>query len=180
MGFLPQVHEFNRDSHYFYGHYYAVQAMWHAGGEYWTKWYPAIRDALVARQADDGSWNDCDLHGIRHQHGLHHPADAQQLPADLPALAIDPWLRCYVCPARLRWRHGRPRRRAAESPLGGAGRRRAVSRRSWSGADAAWNAAVSPTAGRRTRDSCRPRPGLLGRAGRTGAAERRSFWPAAA
>ncbi len=58
MGFLPQANEFNRESHYFYGHYYAVQAMWHAGGEYWSKWYPAVRDALVARQAEDGSWND--------------------------------------------------------------------------------------------------------------------------
>lgn len=58
MGFVPQVNEFNRESHYFYGHYYAVQAMWHAGGELWAKWYPAIRDSLVARQAEDGSWND--------------------------------------------------------------------------------------------------------------------------
>jgi prenyltransferase beta subunit len=57
-GFMPQANEFNRESHYFYGHYYAVQAMWHAGGEYWAKWYPAVRDALVARQADDGSWAD--------------------------------------------------------------------------------------------------------------------------
>ena len=58
MGFMPQAHEFNRESHYFYGHYYAVQAMWQAGGEYWAKWYPAVREALVARQAEDGSWND--------------------------------------------------------------------------------------------------------------------------
>jgi len=58
MNFLPQGNEFNRESHYFYGHYYAVQAMWHAGGEHWARWYPAIRDALVARQAEDGSWND--------------------------------------------------------------------------------------------------------------------------
>jgi hypothetical protein len=58
MGFIPQANEFNRESHYFYGHYYAVQAMWHAGGEYWSKWYPAVRDALVSRQADDGSWID--------------------------------------------------------------------------------------------------------------------------
>ncbi len=48
--------DFNRESHYFYGHYYAVQAMWHAGGEYWARWYPAIRNALLARQAEDGSW----------------------------------------------------------------------------------------------------------------------------
>ena len=58
MQFLPQAGDFNRESHYFYGHYYAAQAMWHAGGEYWNKWYPAVRDALVARQSDDGSWMD--------------------------------------------------------------------------------------------------------------------------
>ena len=58
MQFLPQAGDFNRESHYFYGHYYAVQAMWHAGGEHWSKWFPAIRDALVARQSDDGSWMD--------------------------------------------------------------------------------------------------------------------------
>ncbi len=42
--------------HYFYSNYYAVQAMWHAGGEYWNEWYPAIRDELVKSQAGDGSW----------------------------------------------------------------------------------------------------------------------------
>lgn len=43
-------------SYYFYGHYYAVQAMWRQGGEAWQKWYPAIRDELVSRQRTDGSW----------------------------------------------------------------------------------------------------------------------------
>jgi hypothetical protein len=46
--------------HYYYGHYYAVQAMWTAGGRYWTEWFPAIREALINhgdRQAD-GSWRD--------------------------------------------------------------------------------------------------------------------------
>lgn len=46
------------DIHYFYGHYYAVQAMWTAGGNYWTEWYPAIREELLARQDLDGSWLD--------------------------------------------------------------------------------------------------------------------------
>lgn len=46
------------DLHYFYGHYYAVQAMWTAGGSYWTEWYPAIRDELLGRQNADGSWAD--------------------------------------------------------------------------------------------------------------------------
>ena len=54
----PRGDFFNRQQHYFYGHYYAVQAMWQAGGEYWRKWYPAIRDQLLARQRDDGSWLD--------------------------------------------------------------------------------------------------------------------------
>jgi hypothetical protein len=58
MGFIPQINEFNRESHYFYGHYYAVQAMWHAGGGFWRRWYPAIRDELLSRQREDGSWMD--------------------------------------------------------------------------------------------------------------------------
>jgi prenyltransferase beta subunit len=58
LEFVPKPGDVNRESHYFYGHYYAVQAMWQAGSPYWDKWYPAIRDALVSRQAEDGSWND--------------------------------------------------------------------------------------------------------------------------
>jgi prenyltransferase beta subunit len=58
MGFVPRGGAFSRESHYFYGHYYAVQAMWHAGGKYWSEWYPAIRDELLARQKDEGSWQD--------------------------------------------------------------------------------------------------------------------------
>ncbi len=58
MDHMPAGGVFNRESHYFYGHYYAVQAMWHAGGEYWRRWFPAIREELVARQRPDGSWMD--------------------------------------------------------------------------------------------------------------------------
>jgi hypothetical protein len=32
--------------------------MWHAGGEHWRRWYPAIRDELLLRQRDDGAWMD--------------------------------------------------------------------------------------------------------------------------
>ena len=46
------------DPHYFYGQYYAVQAMWHAGDDHWRQWYPAIRDELIIRQTPDGSWTD--------------------------------------------------------------------------------------------------------------------------
>ncbi|MAE61081.1 MAG: prenyltransferase [Planctomycetaceae bacterium] len=43
--------------HYFYGQYYAVQAMYLAGGTYWRTWYPAIRNELLRRQnRADGSW----------------------------------------------------------------------------------------------------------------------------
>ncbi len=42
--------------HYFYSNYYAVQAMWHAGGDYWAQWYPLIRDQLVKNQSSAGSW----------------------------------------------------------------------------------------------------------------------------
>ncbi len=58
MQHIPRSRLPSREAHYFYGHYYAVQAMWHAGGDYWDRWYPAIRDALIARQLDDGRWMD--------------------------------------------------------------------------------------------------------------------------
>ncbi|QDU55005.1 prenyltransferase/squalene oxidase repeat-containing protein [Aeoliella mucimassa] len=56
--FLPDPRQMSRESHYFYGHYYAVQAMWHAGGPRWQRWYPAIRETLVKSQRPDGSWQD--------------------------------------------------------------------------------------------------------------------------
>ena len=44
-------------AHYYYGQYYAVQAMFLAGGDYWAAWYPAIRDELIAKQdKSSGSW----------------------------------------------------------------------------------------------------------------------------
>jgi hypothetical protein len=46
------------DMHYFYGHYYAVQAMWTAGGDYWSRWFPEIRNELIECQHNDGSWSD--------------------------------------------------------------------------------------------------------------------------
>jgi len=42
--------------HYFYGHYYAAQAMYQAGGEYWEFWYPRVRDDLLRAQLPNGSW----------------------------------------------------------------------------------------------------------------------------
>lgn len=45
-------------AYYFYGHYYAVQAMWHAGGRRWVAWYTSVRDRLLAEQKDNGRWAD--------------------------------------------------------------------------------------------------------------------------
>lgn len=42
--------------HYFYGNYYAVQAMFIAGGKYWRQWWPAIRKDLKAKQGSNGAW----------------------------------------------------------------------------------------------------------------------------
>lgn len=47
----------SNEGHYFYANYYATQAMWHAGGEHWNKWYPKMRDELVSRQDADGGWS---------------------------------------------------------------------------------------------------------------------------
>jgi hypothetical protein len=59
MSCKPGNRNFARhEMHYFYGHYYAVQAMWTAGGRYWEEWYPAIRNDLHASRHADGSWFD--------------------------------------------------------------------------------------------------------------------------
>lgn len=42
--------------HYFYGHYYAAQAMYLAGGQYWAQWYPTIRQELLSQQRPRGHW----------------------------------------------------------------------------------------------------------------------------
>jgi hypothetical protein len=44
--------------HYFYGHYYAVQAAFLAGGDRWARWWPAIRRELLLSQRPDGMWAD--------------------------------------------------------------------------------------------------------------------------
>jgi prenyltransferase beta subunit len=54
----PAAGELHRDTHAMYGHYYAVQAMWQAGGQHWQKWYPAVRELLLKSQQEDGSWLD--------------------------------------------------------------------------------------------------------------------------
>lgn len=52
----PKIFNHEEIGYYFYAHYYAIQAMVQAGEEHYTKWYPQIRDALLALQQPDGSW----------------------------------------------------------------------------------------------------------------------------
>lgn len=55
---LPGADPFRIEAHYYYGHYYAAQAMFQAGGVSWERWYTAIRDELLRRQQPDGAWPD--------------------------------------------------------------------------------------------------------------------------
>jgi prenyltransferase beta subunit len=55
--FVPGRDQIEEQGHFFYGQYYAVQAMFLAGGKYWGEWYPAIRELLVSRQDKAaGNW----------------------------------------------------------------------------------------------------------------------------
>ncbi len=44
--------------YYYYGHYYAVQTMYLAGGDRWATWWPAVRDELLERRSASGLWTD--------------------------------------------------------------------------------------------------------------------------
>lgn len=55
---LPGEGNARRSPHYYYGHYYAVQAMYLAGGDWWATWWPAARDEIVSLQRPDGLWDD--------------------------------------------------------------------------------------------------------------------------
>ncbi|MBI4602442.1 MAG: prenyltransferase [Planctomycetes bacterium] len=56
--YMPPLELARNRFDYFYGHYYAVQAAFQAGGEYWTRWYETVKDDLLELQAPDGSWAD--------------------------------------------------------------------------------------------------------------------------
>jgi len=51
---------FENTSHYHYGHYYAVAAMYQAGDEYFSYWYPKVSKALLAKQNENGGWGRSD------------------------------------------------------------------------------------------------------------------------
>lgn len=43
--------------HYFYAHLYLAQVMYLSGDKEWNKYYPKMREYLLATQQDDGSWD---------------------------------------------------------------------------------------------------------------------------
>jgi squalene cyclase len=59
---VRNLDDFNRQyaarGHYYfwYGHYYAVQAMYTAGSPYWEPYFEKLRRDLLVHQAPDGSW----------------------------------------------------------------------------------------------------------------------------
>lgn len=54
----PKMFSRKDNGHYYYSHYYAMQAMVQAGDERYAKWYPKIRDSLISLQKPDGSWKE--------------------------------------------------------------------------------------------------------------------------
>ncbi len=42
--------------YFYYFHYYAIQAMYQAGGKEWNEWHEDVRELLLAHQDKDGSW----------------------------------------------------------------------------------------------------------------------------
>jgi len=54
----PKVFSPKELGNFHYAHYYAIQAMVQAGDDHYAKWYPQIRDVLVAEQKPDGSWRE--------------------------------------------------------------------------------------------------------------------------
>ena len=85
-----------RNNHYFYGQYYAAQAMWLEGGEPWAEWYPAIRNELIRRQSASGYWTDgsvCNEYGTAM--ALIILADTQRLLAHLSTMSGRRSRACY-------------------------------------------------------------------------------------
>ncbi|MDI6787015.1 MAG: terpene cyclase/mutase family protein, partial [Planctomycetota bacterium] len=46
------------DYHYYYGHYYAVQSLFQAGGKNWEIYFNRVKNEIIAKQRPDGSWSD--------------------------------------------------------------------------------------------------------------------------
>jgi hypothetical protein len=47
-----------RNSFFFYAHYYSVQAFWHRGGPEWSQWYQGLKRNLLVLRNGGGGWFD--------------------------------------------------------------------------------------------------------------------------
>ncbi len=54
----PKMFSRKDNGHFYYSHYYAMQAMVQASEERYAKWYPKIRDSLIKLQQPNGSWQE--------------------------------------------------------------------------------------------------------------------------
>lgn len=73
----PVRREPQMEPHYWYGQYYACQAMYLAGGTHWARWWPALRTELLARQLSGGGWADT---GIGEAYGTSMALIVLQMP----------------------------------------------------------------------------------------------------
>lgn len=54
----PKMFSRKENGHFYYSHYYAMQAMVQAGDDRYANWYPKIRDSLISLQQTNGSWQE--------------------------------------------------------------------------------------------------------------------------
>lgn len=47
--------------YHFYGRFYATHAAWQSGKSDWDRWYPTVRDELLAQQSANGAWHDANI-----------------------------------------------------------------------------------------------------------------------
>ncbi|MCC6509782.1 MAG: terpene cyclase/mutase family protein [Pirellulaceae bacterium] len=47
-----------RETFFYYAHYYSVQAFWHRGGDQWKQWYLRLRRILLQLKTDKQGWFD--------------------------------------------------------------------------------------------------------------------------
>ena len=56
---IPSRYDASGQFDYYYGMYYATQAAFQRGGEYWAKWHPAVwRDLIFLQEERTGAWTD--------------------------------------------------------------------------------------------------------------------------
>ncbi len=47
-----------RNSFFYYAHYYSAQAFWHRGGAAWVRWYTRLKKMIVPLRTTQGGWFD--------------------------------------------------------------------------------------------------------------------------